>query len=175
MEMSGLRTAGTRPPAPAHRAFPILPARPAQQEGSLLQMACSVRLYMQESSPLRARSIVRRRVPADAGIPAPGICGRSHGSSRSPIIHSSPDRNRKPGGPGSLRGHSSPGRHRQPGGPGSLRGHRKPGGPGSLRGHGRQVAPGVPGIPEGASFIECFPSQSFWPRCSFFFSSVGGF
>ena len=157
MEMSGLRTAGTRPPAPAHRAFPILPARPAQQEGSLLQMACSVRLYMQESSPLRARSIVRRSVPADAGIPAPGICGRSHGSSRSPIIHSSPDRNRKPGGPGSLRG------------------HRKPGGPGSLRGHGRQVAPGVPGIPEGASFIECFPSQSFWPRCSFFFSSVGGF
>jgi hypothetical protein len=158
--MSGLYTAGTVQPAPVRRALPGFPALPVQQNGSRLRAMCSVKMQVQDGGHLPAMCIGRLPVQTGGRITAPGIFGSSHGDSLPQNKRSRPVGRSEAGRPVSRR---ATGRINSPGGRAGL---------GNRRVQGGRAVTSVPG--ETCSIF--FPlSQPSWPRCSFFFSSVGGF
>lgn len=155
--MSGLYTAGTVQPAPVRRALPGFPALPVQQNGSRLRAMCSVKMQVQDGGHLPAMCIGRLPVQTGGRIPAPGIFGSSHGDSLPQNKRSRPGGR---SGAGRLVSRRAPGRINSPGG---------------RSGAGRQGISCAPDVPGETCSVYFSLSQPSWPRCSFFFSSVGGF
>ena len=151
METNGLYTAGTVHPAPVRRALP------AQLDGSCLRAMCSGRLLVQGSAHLQAMCSDRLLAQKGGRIPAQGICGSSHGDSLPQNKRSSPG------------GRSGAGR------PVSRRATGRINSPGGRSGAGRQGISCAHDVPGETCSVYFSLSQPSWPRCSFFFSSVGGF